>query len=989
MKKIKNLAVAAVMTVLCAVMFVGCGEQYTDDNKVQPTPEKKTVRKLDCKTNRLDYNTSGAVQTRAISGTLDGKIDIMSYHKATWLYGADTIRHSYIGEFIVDFYDIKRTRYAHNIDIFKNPVITPQQEKEGILWIISFKDTDTHDFDLSALGRPGKYESTTYQVGDSLMALCQNDYNLFEMLDSKVDETTSPDDKYYAYNVSLYGQIGFEDGPDNKKTWMVNLLVLVPKGGPDIPIPEDKHDVISFEEVDKGYDLVNDSVNNRWIDLVKVLSDGSREPFPRVAFVSKNHLYAPEYQIKQVDDFDWKSSPMKAFDATPSGDWQKRENNIYVMPMVQSCATYTDKGTCIFNGDFDGQAYFVDSLNQKHYFLYKEYSFEADDYNNGWKRSDMEDTENFERKLLSSDIRGLFNGATLPRTGKIELRKVKSTKKVIGPWYSPLESEESGLKYISEGVYETFRTKYLLFSDNTKELVGRVPIKLYLSATAPNKDTIDVTDWNITDVQAQPFDPRRQKARNDTTSYGVAKITPFLADFKTKTNKSTSPFTYTYDGAVVLIDPDTKEEIEFIPLTVKPEDLGGVRTLKDLLEEDDYERKSMTTSIKVTETHTSTFITKEAEILFRKAIEKEELISWEVKKDLIDKGNGLWDTKADIIYTWKLKGTEHDPITQELDCSLKGEAKTHVILDKAEAPFKASNFNGAWSGETSSNPQQYVTLYTKTKSLSEDYTNLTDRYTAKMQRAVIKKTVGGKEIVIDMLAPSDMTFTHNEGSLVDGKRTTKEGGIEYDVYEHTGSVTATVTGNGKSQSQTAKDEKEIWVKHEAIIPEHPEWGKPVKIIGQGTFVYRPAVGPSGQGVFHENFNVLYEKGVLCLVTGSYVANNYTNPMDFQIVKFYPFGTKLRGATITKQNATDLNSAIWRDNAWEPALCSVTGDAWTYMSPDGRDQGMTQQLAETCGLKNFTGQHTAYLQPWLYFSSTLSNGVLYIKNSKGGTIMSLR
>ena len=383
----------------------------------------------------------------------------------------------------------------------------------------------------------------------------------------------------------------------------------------------------------------------------------------------------------------------------------------------------------------------------------------------------------------------------------------------------------------------------------------------------------------------------------------------------------------------------------------------------------------MTTSIKVTETHTSTFISKTAEIIFRKAIEKEELLDWTVTKDLIDKGNGLWDTKADIIYTWKLKGTEHDPISQELDCSFKGEAKSHVILDKAEAPFKTSNFNGAWSAETTSTPQQYVTLYTKTKNISEDYTTLTDLYTAKMQRAVIKKTVGGKEIIVEMLAPSDMVFSHNEGTLIDGNRTASEAGTTYDVYDHTGSVTATVTGNGKSQTQTAKDEKEIWVKHSA-----PVVTRNVKFV-KATLVYDPNVSVGdGKGGFRVCVVVKDEEQDLWRI---YITKSFGNPKaaDFELHRFsfteYPAKSK-------------INTALLWQGEWLPANFTANGKYdWTYKYSSTKFVNMNQQLAETCGIKNFTGSNTAENTAVLNYSSYVKeDGTFVVRNNYGVDIIKI-
>jgi len=207
-------------------------------------------------------------------------------------------------------------------------------------------------------------------------------------------------------------------------------------------------------------------------------------------------------------------------------------------------------------------------------------------------------------------------------------------------------------------------------------------------------------------------------------------------------------------------------------------------------------------------------------------------------------------------------------------------------------------------------------------------------------------------------------------------------------------LTITLKGNG--QTWYVKREKVVIVDHFIKIKEeeeekepehnHPSWwGEPIKIIGQGTYVYKPGVGANGQGQFFKNINVLFENVLVCVTTKSYVKENYS-PMDFDwdnaIV--YSIGSTLRGKTITSKNVTDLNSVIWRDGKWEAAFCQYDKKnfSWTYMSPDGHDQGMTEHLAETCGLKNFAGKHTARLHPSLFYTATLSEGTLTIKDDNG-------
>jgi hypothetical protein len=209
----------------------------------------------------------------------------------------------------------------------------------------------------------------------------------------------------------------------------------------------------------------------------------------------------------------------------------------------------------------------------------------------------------------------------------------------------------------------------------------------------------------------------------------------------------------------------------------------------------------------------------------------------------------------------------------------------------------------------------------------------------------------------------------------------------------------TITVKSERQTWTIKREKVVIVDHFIRMKEgekeekhnHPDWwGEPIKIIGQGTYVYKPGVGPEGQGQFYKNINVLFENVLVCMVTKTHVRDSH-NPMDFDYTdaNVYALGSNLRGGKLTKENVSDLNSAIWRDGKWEPACCTYdhSNYCWTYMSPDQYEQGMTEHLAETCGLKNFAGKHTARLHPSLFYKGKMSNGTLTIRDDNGVAFMS--
>ena len=299
-------------------------------------------------------------------------------------------------------------------------------------------------------------------------------------------------------------------------------------------------------------------------------------------------------------------------------------------------------------------------------------------------------------------------------------------------------------------------------------------------------------------------------------STGVFTISQFSNKNVTRTNKSKHSFNTTYDGGVIFKDK-FNNEVKFNALNPSFADNGGVNTLTSLNEENNFERKQMTTTLAVTAWENDV-LTHTAEVVFKKKVETEELIGWDKEQTLVPAGNGLWTTTTTIIYNYKLAGTKKsDPISVTLDWSIVGEAKSQVVLEKAEASYVTIN-EGNWGNATTSNPQTGVTVYTSKKTISENYTNLTDKFTATMQTAKYSATVEGKTIEFDFLAPTEMAISHKDGSLVNGNRTTVKDGSTYNIWDHTASVTAVVSSANNNQSQDATDEKEVLVKKDDVRP---------------------------------------------------------------------------------------------------------------------------------------------------------------------------
>jgi hypothetical protein len=998
MKKFMNLAVAVIMMTLCAVIFIGCndiaGEKYTDLERVTPTPTYD-IRKDSCGATANTYQAGGAMTTRAAEVEhLDGIFTATSRMKAVFSLNGEIIaRRTWLEINKIEGRGIYKPLYAKSLDSFKeqNVRMTDEVFTNGQTGkFVKFAEGDGHNFYYSFI-ITHEAEADTFQIWNPTkhsfeeFKRCHNELVELKFLSQRVTDLQRDSAGWHAYSLihSYAGKLS--EGPNNGFQYDVNIpLVWVWKGGGKPDYPEDKPEIIVYEDGDEGFDFVNDSTSQSWKDVTPRFTDGTRGKTDRIAVLVMNTIEEPEYQIKQVDNLSYTELKMEEYDEVTDGQPYDKENKISVTPFVKMVKTRTNQGECIYKLRREGRPIFTDSLGGKHYLPERSWSAKDD----GWTDKKMDPTENFERLLIISHITGTFNAHNHAAKGEIELRKLKDAeKKIIGYEYP---DNEKGIKSLTPNTFWTWRIQYILFSDNTKEKVGEIGTTLNLSTNVPERQVVTVTDWDIKDLSARPYDAVRGESRTDKVETGTFTIRSWSKSFETRTNKSSDKFVTTYDGTVIFKDK-YGQEVEFIGLTVKQEDKGGVATLKDLLEADEMERKSMTTTINVTETHTSTSANHTAEIEFRKAVEKEELTDWKVtNQDLVYNGNGNWTSTTTVTYYWKLAGTKTETYSTGLVWNIVGEAKSQVILDEAKADYRTLNA-GSETSSTSANGN--ITVVTKKKGYTEDYTTLKDNFTATMQTASYKSTVGGKTIAFDFLSPTSMTVAHANGSLVNGNRTTTKNGTEYDVWDHTGSVSATVISPKGNQTETAIDEKEILVKKEepAIEPSNPEWGKPLGLLGQGTVVYQPGIGPSGQGVFYCNFNVRYEKGVVCYVTNTYIREGHTNPQDFAATGFWAYGSKLRGATLNANNVGDLNSAIFRDGKFEPACCTyVAGKGvWTYMSPDGREQGMSENLAETCGLKHFTGTNTAHLQPILYYTAKEENGALVIRNQYGGAVLSLR
>lgn len=987
MNRILKNAVWAAIAILCAA--VSSCDSYDFDEVNQ----ENQVIEQSCVTVNNVFNASGVVATRASeTGTPDGQLTATSNHKKTFVWNFNPIERTYQGFNYVKAYNVNRPRYTRNIDIFKNPTWSEKVlDDNSVLQVVHFLDGATHDFDISLL-ETQYYDTDTVMVAGKTFQKCKNNWVERKLIGAEITDLQRDSADWHAYKVILNFHYALEEGENREVNWYVALpTVWEAKSGTNPDIPDNDHEIISYDDGDRGIEILNDSIADSWIDIIPKLSNGEDGTKFRKHVYLKYKLTAPEYKIVPVPDFLWSASAAKASDPVKNGDLQSRSDSTFVQPYIQSFTTYTTKCDAVFFGEYEGAAYWIDPQGKAHMFLDAKWSFK----DNGWKESDLSPIDNLKRLLLTSNISATYLTQKPTAKGEVELRASQDGgKSVVKFTYT-----DFGIRAVKPmDEYWSYATQTAVYSDGTTSELGEIGVKIYVSVNAPEEQTIQVYDWNIADGQPQLYNPQDESSRNEKVATGTFKVGKFARDYVTTTNKSDHKFTSHAETSVIFTDSLGKET-QFKGLELKYDDNGSAKTLQSLSDQDEKERKSMTPSIKVT-VNGSDHADYSAKVNFWKAIEKEEeeLINNpnnDYTQTLTYQGNGIWNSTTTITYVWKLAGTKTETYSQNLEWSLAGEALSQVILDNAEAPYLSLN-EGTWSAETSSTPQNDVTLYTKTNTtISENYTTLTDKFTSKQQRAVINKTVGGKNISIAMLAPTGMTFSHKDGSLVDGNRTTTQNGTEYNVWDHTGSVTALVTSSVGNQTETATDEKEVLVEKEEIpiSPANPAWGFPVSLV-QASLTYHPYVGDSGQGAFHKTLVVKFENGLLIVTTASYGREKAWNPIDFTFDEgdfYYYSGTEPAGtdASHVIPSTAKINSAALFDGRWKPALLTMQKDGWTYAVDATHIVNMSKNLAETCGIKNFTGNATADVTPFLNYSSTLAaSKVLAVKNENGQTIFSM-
>lgn len=976
MKRIINLAAASIIMLLCTVVFgtlvTSCNSYDTDlEDIVKPNPTPGDAELLLCHVIKNTGSATGVIKSRAIAVPTvnpDGVLKVVSTHEMQFSYDNETITRTYEGTNDIKAYGVSKPRYAANADIFDKCSMTEDELEDGrVAQVVSFGNV----FKFT-LVETQTYDTDTVKIAGKVFDKCKNGFVKRELLGKDLISLERDSADWKAYQLTLHfrwtlEQAGEKD--DNVQNFDVIIGKLwLPKPGSNPEIPGDELETVAFEDKDFGFDYVDDETSNTYFTLVRVLSDGSRRDAGKIELKLENTLSAPEYQTKIVKDFDWTAGTASAASPYKMTDYYEKEDDKFVIKYGQKYTTRTNKSDCIFTATYEGSAYYVDSLAKRHYFLEEKWSFS----DKGTTDKELEATEGFERLLLTSNIIGTFNKHDHAALGEVELKKAKEGGNVDIVKYEYPE-DEFGIKETEKGkVWYTYCTRYAVYSDGTREKLDEIGTNLYLTVDVPEYQVVTVYDFNIADVQASIMNPTLEKERTD----GSFAIKQFRQSITTNTNKSSCTFIGHFDKDVVYTDEFGKEVV-FKGLSVSFKDKQP-SALTDMSKQDNMERKLLTSTIEAN--CLGSVSEYQGQVEFRKEEEREALKDWRIEQDLTYSGNNLWNSQTVIIYTYQLAGEKRETVNQALEYSLTGETKKQVMLEAATADYSKLT-RGSKSTSTAQNG--YISVVTATEKIVENYTTLSDNYTLTTQTASYRKTLDdGTVISFSFLAPENVSVNHGNGSLTATGTTQAVNGVTYDVYKHVGSLNLTVNNQNSSTSV----EKDVLVKKndtpdEPEQPFNPAFGKVVRLAG-ATLVYNPNEGEHGK--FHKNLVIDFEKGKLVVTDYSFNAN--TNTFTASNDNFFEYGTE------TWDN-TKIRSAVLVDGQYRPATLTMNGTGWVYVYEDMNGKittvNMSENLALTCGIKSFAEDNSAKTTPELNWSYEIRNNVLYVKNTKGVTVFTIK
>lgn len=460
MKKFFEFAVAVIMMTLCSVIFWNCSgsEIYGDEPNPGPTdPTVESVERNNCTANVVNSYTAdnAEIKTRAVAvpqGNYEALISAQSVHQfvADVFYTDGSVKQdsaSYTVTNTVKGYGLKKTRYARSIKVFEKWSEQSTTLEDGrVVRAYTFNGEQGGEvFKLSTIDEQTCSDESVTIKGQEFKELCKNHWTSRKLVEVKpvyLEQDSAEFMKYridFIFNDALaYGTDA--KGVDNRKVefTMHGEKVWVAKEGEDPEIPDTPDEVIAYNERDKGFEFVKDSISTEtkqkitvskaWIQFEKLLSTGEVKLAYRPEVLLYCRVDTPAYQVPvKVADFNIEDLQAEKYSNLPYGEAESRGYNISVRKYSQKFVTRTNKAQFTFDGQSE-QATVVDSLGIEHQFEKREWSFN----DLGSKATDMEDIDGQARKLLTSNISATFNSRSDNYKGQAELWKMKDGQNKTG-----------------------------------------------------------------------------------------------------------------------------------------------------------------------------------------------------------------------------------------------------------------------------------------------------------------------------------------------------------------------------------------------------------------------------------------------------------------------------------------------------------------------------------------------------------------------------
>lgn len=460
MKKLINLAVAAIMMTLCTVILGACsGSEIEGDQPVRPVdPTVDEVLRNNCTENVVNTYTSdnAEIKTRSVvvpQGNYEALISAKSVHQfiVDILYKEDVpVKQDSVAYTVtntVKGYGLKKTRFARSVKVFETWKEESKTLEDGrVVRAYTFNGEQGGEvFKLSTIDEQTCSDESVTIQGATFEDLCKNHWTDRKLV--KVEpvylEQDSADYKWYRIDFIFNDALAYgtdSKGTDNRKVefTMHGEKVWIAKEGTNPPIPDDPEEVIAYTAKEKGFEFVKDSisaetgqkitVSKAWIQFEKLLSTGETKLSYRPEVLLYCRVDTPAIQTPvNVSDFEIKNLEAEKYSKIAYGDKEERGKNVFVQKYGQKITTKTNKAQFIFDGKSE-EATCVDSLGIEHQFEFRTWDF----VDLGTKLTDMEPQDGKERKLLTSTISATFNKRSAEYKGEAELIKLKDGQKKAG-----------------------------------------------------------------------------------------------------------------------------------------------------------------------------------------------------------------------------------------------------------------------------------------------------------------------------------------------------------------------------------------------------------------------------------------------------------------------------------------------------------------------------------------------------------------------------